>query len=344
MQPENCIPLVEVTRGSIVESIHFGAFAVVTASGKIVLSAGDPQTVTFLRSTAKPFQALPFIEMGGAEHFGLSDREVAILCASHSGSAAHLEVLNSIQSKVGITEADLLCGVHTPYDPAAAKELILHDQNPHPNQHNCSGKHSGMLAHAKLRHLPLADYINPEHPIQRTILNTFAEMCGLQTNQVELGIDGCSAPNFAVPLRSAAMAFARLCDPQNLPSARADACARISSAMPANPDMVGGVGRFDTLLMGAGKGMIISKGGAEGYQGIGLKPGALGPGTPALGFAMKISDGDDYGRAGALVTLEVLRRLGALSHDQLTEMAKFDARPLYNWRKLTVGEIRTCFK
>jgi L-asparaginase II len=230
----------------------------------------------------------------------------------------------------------------------------MHGEQPTPNRHNCSGKHTGMLAHARLRHAPLENYIDITHPVQQAILKTFAEMCGLAVEQVVVGVDGCSAPNFAVPLRNAALGYARLFDPTGLAPERAAACQRITQAMTSNPDMVAGPERFDTLIMGLASGMasgmasgrILTKAGAEGYQGIGLAPGALGPGTPAVGIAFKIADGDAAGRARSLVGLEVLRQLGAISKhevDELDELAQFAPRPLYNWRRMQVGEIRPAF-
>lgn len=343
MNPQNVEPLIELTRGPIVESIHFGALVVMTARGELLASYGDPETTTFLRSSAKPFQALPFIERGGAEHFLLADREVALMCASHSGTDEHVAVLKGIQAKVGVTEENLLCGTHNPYDEATAKALLLHGEKPTPNRHNCSGKHTGMLAHARLRNLPLEDYINPQHPVQQSILQAFAEMCDLQPEQVVQGVDGCSAPNFAVPLKNAALAMARLAEPYGLPYERAKALQRIFRSMASNGDMVAGPGRFDTLVMDLMKGWLVAKAGAEGYQAISILPDALGPGTPGLGITFKIADGDTAGRARPLVAVEILRQLGLLKEEHLAGLAGFDRRALYNWRKLTVGEIRPTF-
>ena len=343
MTYENYQPVVELTRGQIVESVHFGALAVVDTSGQVLASWGDPQTVTFLRSSAKPFQALPFFEMGGPQVFGLNEREQAVMCASHSGTDEHAATVASMQHKFGVSEANLLCGTHPPEDEATARQLLLRGEKPTPNRHNCSGKHTGMLGQAVLRKLPLEDYINPEHPVQKTILETFAEMCDLTPDAVSLGTDGCSAPNFAVPLYNAALAFARLADPQKLPRRRAEALQQIFSAMSSRPDMVGGPGRFDTRLMLVADGTIVCKGGAEGYQAIAIQSGLLGKNVPGVGIAFKISDGDASGRARHVVTLEILRQLGALDDDQLLALAEFDTRPLYNWRHLEVGMIRPCF-
>jgi L-asparaginase II len=338
------LPVVELTRGPIVESIHFGAVAAVDVNGNLVASFGDADTVTFLRSSAKPFQALPFIELGGDQVFGLTEREVALMCASHSGTDEHVLVVQGMQRKIGISEKNLMCGTHPPTYQATAKAMLLRGEEPTPNRHNCSGKHTGMLAHALLRKLPLEDYININHPVQQTILKTFAEMCGLPTDKVVLGTDGCSAPNFAIPLRNAALGYARLCDPSQLSPERATACRRITHAMTSNPDMVGGPGRFDTVIMGLASGRLLSKAGAEGYQGIGIMPGALGPGSPALGIAFKISDGDAGGRARPCVAIEVLRQLGAISQREVDALATFGPQRLYNYRKLQVGEMRPSFE
>jgi len=338
------LPIVELTRGNIVESIHFGAAAVVDASGQLLASFGDPEAVTFMRSSAKPFQALPFVEQDGDLAFNLTPRELALLCASHSGTDEHVAVIQGMQKKIGVTEKDLLCGSHPPYHEPTAQALLLRGEPPTPNRHNCSGKHTGMLAHALLRGLPIQDYINPNHPIQQSILQTFAEMCGTTVEQVELGIDGCSAPNFAVSLRQAALGYARLCDPSGLAPRRAEACRRISAAMTANPDMVAGPGRFDLAVMGLASGRILTKAGAEGYQGIGLMPGALGAGSPAVGIAFKIADGDLSNRARACVGVEILRQLGAISAREVEQLTLHAARPIYNWRMIPVGEMRSIVK
>jgi L-asparaginase II len=336
-------PLVELTRGRIVESVHFGAVAVVNRSGQLVASFGDPGTITFLRSSAKPFQALPFVERGGDLHFGFSPEELALICASHSGTEDHVRVVRGMQATIGIQETDLLCGIHEPYDKATADAMRARGEAPTPNRHNCSGKHTGMLAHARLRGLPLDEYLVGDGPIQRSILDAFAEMADIPVGRVEVGIDGCSAPNFAVPLYNAALAFARLCDPAGLAPEREAACRRITRAMTTNPFMVGGPARFDTGLMETAGGRIVAKAGAEGYQAIGLMPGALGPGSPALGVALKISDGDSNSRARPLTALTVLKQLGAIDDRELQKLAQYGPQKLTNWRGLEVGESRADF-
>jgi L-asparaginase II len=222
-----------------------------------------------------------------------------------------------------------------------------------PNRNNCSGKHTGMLAHARMRGLPIADYINPEHPIQKTILEAVSEMCGMETDQVESGMDGCSAPNFAVPLSNAALGFARLCDPRSLSQERAAACRRITSAMMANPVMVSGVGRFDTRVMEVCAKRILVKSGAEGYLAMGIMPGAVGAESPGIGVVFKVSDGDLLARDSdgffrnrvrPTMALEILKQLGYVSEKELEALAEFGpVRPVTNARKIVVGESRPVF-
>lgn len=348
------VPLFAVGRGKIVESIHNGAIAVVDATGKLVAWLGDPYAVTFLRSSAKPFQALPFLEQGGQAAFGLTPREIALACASHSGTDDHVAVVRSMQIKAGISEADLLCGVHDPYDEATAETLHERKEAPTPNRNNCSGKHTAMLAFTHLNQTGSSDstdalaYIDPNHPIQQKILRTFAEMCDVPAKEIEIGIDGCSAPNFAIPLYNAALAYARLCDPQIggvSGKARVEACRIITSAMMFNPDMVGGPGRFDTRLMEVSRGRLLVKGGAEGFQAIGIMPGGLYPNSPGHGVAFKISDGDQKFRARPAVALEILRQLGVLSQSELGMLAEFGpVSPVENLRRLLVGESRPVFQ
>ncbi len=343
-------PVVEVTRGGVVESVHYGAAAVADRSGRLLAWVGDPQAVTFLRSSAKPFQALPLVEGGGLDAYGLTPRQLALICASHAGTDAHKAMAESIQAKVGLEESNLLCGTHPPYDAQTWSRMRDAGEPLTSNRHNCSGKHTGMLTQARFLGLPLETYIDPNHPVQGRILDAFSALCGLSPAQVLLGVDGCSVPTFAVPLAAAATGYARLADPSDLPPERARAVRRIVEAMVTNPDMVDGPGRFDTRLMQTTGGRILSKGGAEGFRGLAILPGALGPGSPGLGVAIKIADGDPGKltdsppgqRAGRRTALALLAQLGALVPDQLDELAEFGTQPVTNFRKLLVGETRAC--
>lgn len=337
-------PVYSLRRGVHQESLHQGAIAVVAASGRLLAEYGDAQLSTFLRSTAKPFQAMPLVMAGGVQYYGFTDRELALICASHSGTDEQVEVAASIQKRAGIHEDQLLCGVHPPMHRPTAERMNASGIAFTLNRHNCSGKHSGMLAFAKIRGWLLEEYTNPTHPLQREIFALFAEIAGMSADRLLIGIDGCSAPNWAAPLYNTALAYARLMDPVGLSMAQGSACNQVREAMLAHPDMVGGPGRFDTALMQIVAGQILSKGGAEGYQGIGLRPGALGEGSPAIGIALKIADGDARGWVCHAVTLEVLRQLGALTEKQMDQLKDFGPqRALTNWRGLDVGKGEPIF-
>jgi L-asparaginase II len=345
-------PLLELTRGATIESTHFGSIAVVNADGNLLHSHGDPYTVAFLRSSAKPFQALPFMEHGGAEHYSYTQAEIALTCASHETSQLHLDTVRGMQEKVGIQENRLQCGPHLPGDANKLREVIKNDIRPTANFNNCSGKHTSMLAFAKMRGLPLENYLDFDHPIQIEIRNVLAEICMIEVDKIQLGIDGCSAPNFAMPLFHAALGMARLCDPYALPKSRAAACKKITSAMTAHPEMVSNHGEFDCELMKVGQGKIVTKRGAEGFQIIGILPGVIG--ERGVGVAFKVGDGDKSSMSDTLetsarvrpsVTLEILRQLGALNADQLKALAKFGPeKTLKNYAGLVTGTSRPVFE
>lgn len=344
-------PILELTRGQVVEATHFGSIAVVDSTGKLLYSWGDPQMVAFLRSSAKPFQVLPFVERGGVEHFHFTQRELSISCASHETAQHHLDAVRGMQEKVGICEEYLQCGPHLPGDAAMLRTVIKQDIIPTPNFNNCSGKHTAMLAHAKMRDLPLENYLDRAHPIQQDILALISEMCGIEKEKIELGTDGCSAPNFALPLANSALGMARLCDPRQLGDARAAACRKVTSAMTTYPEMVANHGEFDTELMKTGAGKIVTKRGAEGFQIIGVMPGVCG--ENGIGIAMKVVDGDashmddelvSSNRVRPAVALEILRQLKALDESQMKALARFGpSRQLKNYAGLLTGESHPVF-
>lgn len=336
--PDGWVPVYARTRGGRVESVHFGAGAAVDAGGKLLFAFGDPQLATYVRSTGKPFQALPFVEHGGVDHFGLTEKELALLCASHQGTDDHVETARSIQAKAGIGEPDLGCGIHPPGDRATRLRMEAAGEAPTANRHNCSGKHTGMLAFARMMGWPLETYLDPDHPLQVCILETLSEMSSVPVDEIGVGTDGCSAPNFALPLTNVALAFARLSDPSALDANRQAACLAITSAMRAHPEMVAGIGEFDTRLMESGRGLVVSKGGAEGYQGVGLLPGAAGGGSPGIGIAIKVSDGDPGGTVRHALALGLLKSLGVLTEAQLGELAVFGpGKTLTNFRGYETG-------
>lgn len=336
--------LVEVTRGTLVESVHRGFIAVVDLSGNVIASLGDSNTRTWFRSAAKPFQAIPLLTSGAASHYHLTTSELAVSLASHNGEAIHLTQVSSILNKIGLAESDLLCGAHLPFDPAAAKQLQEENRQPGALHNNCSGKHAGMLALAKYLHEPVADYINPSHAIQRQMLITLAMFADVPVDEIAIAVDGCSAPVFGLSLVAMARSYAQLvaAEKTEIPELFQHAARRVVSAMTEHPELIGGTsGRLDTDLMRVACGRIISKVGAEGVQLLGVLPCADYP--DGLGIAIKIADGDTR-RARDPVVIETLRQLGLLNATQLAELADYAQAIVRNHRQLAVGEVRARFR
>lgn len=335
------VPLVHTTRGYpdtgyTVENIHMGSVAVVDTSGKLIWSAGDPDAMTFTRSALKPFQALPFVLADGPSRFGLSSAELALMCASHSGEDKHLAAVASILSKIGCDESDLACGCGTPlYYDAVGLPVPPHAWRA--LHHNCSGKHSGFLAWCRLHDVPSTDYVKPSHPLQQQIRRTLAGAVGMSESSMPLGIDGCSAPNYAMPLSRLAHLFARLGSGAADPVCGA-AMGDLRAAMTSHPDMVSGQARCDLAYMQAGGGDWVSKVGADGVQTIGI-------GSAGLGIAIKIADGAQ--RALHTATYSVLEQLGLLDQLDAPHRALLDsyrAPELKNVRGTTVGHVRAVLK
>ena len=336
-------PLVEVWRGPLVESRHRGHVAAVDASGRLLARLGEPDTVTFMRSSAKPLQALPLLTSGAADRFGFDEREVALACASHSGQDLHAETAARMLRKIGLDEGALKCGVHEPFDADTARALRERGETPSILRNNCSGKHAGMLALALHLGAPPESYDDPAGPVQQAILRAVAQFSGLEASAVAVGIDGCGVPVFGMPVRAMALTYARLvAPPAEFDEATRRAAARIVAAMAAHPEMIGGtVERFDTKVMRAAGGRVISKVGAEGVYTAGVLPGEGWPG--GLGLAFKIEDGEDR-RARPTVAIECLRQLGVLNGDALEALSPYAKFPVRNHRGELVGEIRPLFE
>jgi L-asparaginase II len=317
--------LIELTRGTLVESAHAGVVAVTRADGSLVAVVGDAQAPVFPRSAIKPLQALPFLETGAVQRFGLGPAEIAVACASHSGTPRHVGVVEGLLAKAGLTPAALGCGVHEPFDAAVAREMIRRGERPTSLHHNCSGKHAAMLATAAHLGEPTDGYWLPDHPVQVRIRRVLEDMTGCSLTPQVCGIDGCSVPNWAMAPAALAGAFARLATGSGLSSQRAGDCAHIFAACAAHPDLVAGPGRFDTLIMQRLPGMVVVKTGAEGVY-----CGALR--DAGLGFALKIEDGAK--RASEAVAAHIIARF----HPEAQETAP-DA-VLRNWRGLDVGRVR----
>ena len=289
------VPLAAVTRGELVESVHRGRLAVFDPMGGELEAWGDTEAYVYLRSSAKPFQALPLVLSGAADAFGLTDEELAVACASHNAEEPHLAAVRSILEKAGLTEGDLQSGAHLPMHEPAADELIRRGEEPHSIHGNCSGKHAGMLAVCVHEGYETLGYREPGHPLQRRILGLIAEVCGVEEDEVLIAGDNCGVPAFALPLHSFATGLARVATGDELPDHLVGAAMRIRDAMRSHPFMVAGTGRFDTELME--RTHLLVKGGAEAVLAVGDPEG--------WGMALKISDGAHRAvRPAALAALE----------------------------------------
>jgi L-asparaginase II len=338
------VPLVEIRRGELLESLHHGAIAVVDSEDRPIASAGDPATVIVLRSAAKPAQVLPVLESGAAERFGFREEEVAVMIGSHNGEEVHLRAVRSILGKIGLGEEALKCGPHAPFHHPSAMRLQEIGAAPSSLHNNCSGKHAGMLALAVHLGAPVASYLEEDHPVQVRIRAAVETLAGLGAGGAGTAIDGCSAPTFAVPLRAAALMYARLAElgdaaasVASLSSGIAAAARRAVAAMRNHPEMVAGSDRLCTVLMRIGRGGLIAKVGAEGVYGLGFRRDGRG-----IGVALKIADGEGQ-RARFGAALEALRQLDALSEDDAAELRSRFAGELRNHRGLRVGKIATVF-
>jgi L-asparaginase II len=324
------VPLAIVERGDAPESVHYGSVAVVDVDGNLVASAGDPRAAMFTRSSLKPFQAMPVLASGAAAAFDYGPREIALMCASHSGEPRHVELAASMLERIGCSAGDLQCGTHVPYF------YQWTEQTPEPGatfttlHHNCSGKHTGMLTWCRHCGQPIDRYLDPGHPLQVAIRESVSYFTGTPEAALRRGTDGCSAPNYALPLSGLARGFARLAR-QNDDDRYGDAPRRIFDAMAAHPGLVSGQRRNDLALMQAGGGDWATKVGADGVQGIAVR-------SRGLGIAIKIADGNTRGLFP--VTVAVLRQCGLVDDPEATPLAPYSDPVQRNLRGLVTGRVR----
>ena len=326
-----------VRRGGFVESEHRGHGAVVDESGRRAGSCGDPSLPTFLRSSAKPFQALPLLEAGGAEEFRLSSRDIALICASHGGEPRHVRGAGRLLERAGFSPRDLVCGPHLPLHEPSARALLSRGERPTRLHNNCSGKHAGLLLACRLLGLSPKGYWQGNHPLQRSIRRRISELTSFPESSMEEAVDGCGLVVYRIPLHAIALGYARLMS-RSVPgesAAQAGARGRIVAAMWAAPDMVAGTGFFTTELLRAGAGRWIGKEGAEGVYAVGVR--GKGADGIASGLALKIEDGS--ARARPAVTLAILREMGWTSASAGRKLHAFAAPSVVNAAGATVGSI-----
>ncbi len=312
------------------ESRHRGNIAVVDSSGKLLGRAGDPGYVSYMRSAAKPIQALAVVMSGAYDELGLTARELAVTCASHNGEEDHVTAVSSILSRAGTDETALLCGYHPPMDAGAYRRLMKGGGEPGPLHHNCSGKHAGMLAVCRTRGWDMDGYTHPQHPLQQYLENIMSLWTGVPAGEIITGIDGCGVPVVGVPLSAMALAWARLVRPEVVGQEWIRPARTVVSAMRAHPFMVGGTGRICTAINGFSDVELVSKGGAEGvYCLASLKDG--------WALAVKIEDG--AGRASGLAGLRTSVAMMDLDPDALGCLSSFLRVPVKNTRDEAVGEL-----
>lgn len=330
--------LAEATRGDAVESVHAGTIAVVDPAGRLVAWAGDVETFAYFRSSAKPFQAIPVVESGAADAFGFTPAELALCCASHNAEPHHQREVAAMLAKIGLGEGALRCGISLPGDEAEAGRVLAGLVPRSPLQCDCSGKHTGMLATCVHLGYPIAGYLDPEHPVQRTIRGIIAEVCRVPEAGLRLATDGCSVPTFGAPVRAFATAYAVLARPEGVPAdaggRHAAALNRLRSAMTAHPENVAGTGDLVTDLMEVAGGRIAAKTGAEGLLCLALP-------EKGRGIAIRIADGTF--RAHGVVATAVLEQLGAVDAAVIAAVRARHSPEIRNHNGWRVGELRAAF-
>jgi L-asparaginase II len=330
--------LVEAWRGDFVESFHRGAYAIVDSDDGVVAAAGDIQRPVFPRSAIKLLQALPLVDSGAADRFGLSAPELALACASHGGEAEHTRTAVSMLSKAGLDEDVLECGAHWPYNEDASRALAAQGARPRPSHNNCSGKHAGFvclgcqLAGSGERRAFLSGYVQHDHPVMREVGAAIEACTGWPLAHAPRGIDGCSIPTYGIPLRHLARAFARVATGRGLSAGRAAAAQRLRSAIAQAPFMVAGSARVDTRLMSLFGDRVCCKVGAEGVYCAALP-------EAGLGIALKMDDGNTA-RACEVALAALLQALGVARDDaQVQLLDELSNVTLRNWRGIDVARL-----
>lgn len=325
------VPLAVVTRGERIESLHTGTVVVSDQHGRIVASAGHPETFAYFRSSAKPFQAVTVIESGAADAFGFTPAELALCCASHYGAPMHQEQVTTMLAKIGLTPDALQCGSSLPGDDEELAKVTTGLREPSPLHCDCSGKHSGMLATCVQMGYPMDSYLSPQHPLQLQILQNVAEIMQVPADEVTLATDGCSVPTFGAAIADFATAYAKLSRPETSESRHAEALTRLRNAMMAHPANVSGYGNFVTDIMEVGGGRLVAKTGAEGLICLGIP-------SEGLGIAIRITDGSF--RSQPVIVEAVLRELGLFDDAFYRDLAQRHPSSIRNHNGWEVGEHR----
>ncbi len=325
--------VVGVVRGKETESTHAIHAVIARDDGSLVASHGDPQRPTFPRSAVKSIQTLALLESGAADRFGFTPSELALACSSHAGTPLHVETARSMLDKAGFEPGSLECGAHWPLEEASARALARVADEPSPLHNNCSGKHAGFLAVARHLGLDTKGYVTPDHPVQKRVTATVAEVCGVRLSAANRGTDGCSIPTYAVPLASLATGFARIGTGASLSAGRHAAFERLRRAVADHPLLLAGPGRFDSRVTASCGPRVFLKSGAEGVLCAAIP-------EAGLGIALKAEDGALRGSEVAMAAL-LLEHLPTPTEDQRALLNELHNPTVKNWRGSMVGFLAT---
>lgn len=327
--------LISVTRDPIIENIHRGDIVVVNGEGRTVAYLGDSHKFTCMRSAAKPFQACAVLESGAIDYFGLTERELAVMCGSHYAEEFHVMAVLSILFKIGLDERYLKCGLSYSLSEKVTMDYVKKGIEKKSVFHSCSGKHAGMLALAMKEGFDAHTYLNLENPVQQRILGLIADFADIDKDDIKIAIDGCGAPVHAMPISSMAKAYMKLANPSHIEEKHAGAARKIAMAMTGYPEMIAGTGGFDSELMRVTRGKLVAKVGSDGVYCVGVA-------RRDVGIAVKIEDGNM--RVLSSVVLEALKQLEMISDEELAELKHFHIRDIKNSQGDKIGEIKPEFK
>ena len=321
--------LVRLWRSEFVESQHRGSWCLIDSGGEVIAQAGSIDYPFFARSSIKSLQAIPLLEEGAAQAFGMNDEELSLALASHNAEECHTSKVGALLARLDLSIDDLQCGAHAPGDSDVARALVNAGEEPTALHNNCSGKHAGFLALSKHLGAPPSDYLDPSGAVQTLVRAAIASMCGVDAETLTWGTDGCSAPTYRIPLRSLGLAFARVVEPSGLSPERRAACEQMMSAVAQNPILIAGSrGRICTELSRVTRGRLFPKIGAEGVY-------AVGDRATGRALAVKIDDGGK--RALHAVVVELLNRFEMIEDAEARALESWVHRDLLNHAGLTVG-------
>ncbi|QOS81097.1 asparaginase [Paenibacillus sp. JNUCC31] len=326
--------LIKEYRADVMECAHYGHISITDENGNVVYSAGDPHFRAFTRSSAKPFQAIPGIRAGIAGHYGLTAQEIAIMSSSHRSEPMHIQVLEQLESKIGLGEECLICAPSYPLNEESRNQWLRGQGEKRRILHNCSGKHLGILGYAQMKQADLDTYAEPEHPVQREILETMAYMAGIEEREIKLGTDGCGFPVFSLPLSALSNAYLKLACPDLIEDSSTRAAVEtITAAMHEYPLMVGGTGRVDSVLLEDSN--IVAKGGFKGVFGFALK-------KERLGISFKVLDGSE--EEWAWIAQSILEQIGYNNRKTIERLAEVYPPDIRNDAGKVVGRADSEFK